>query len=96
METNFNTKLKESIIPENKIPIVSTFDKNLNIFSIRISSNKVKPVEAAKQLNDPITSYTKLINKLARKLSQLPTKENRFLLDTYYFNHANYQIYFIF
>ena len=48
METNFNTKLKEIIMPENKIPIVSTFDKNLNIFSIRISPNKVKPVEAAK------------------------------------------------
>ena len=61
-----------------KITVVTKFDAKLNNISNRVTSNKTKQVGAEKKLNDPITSYTKLTNTLARDTSQVSTKVNIF------------------
>lgn len=62
------------------IPVVTKFNTKLSNISNRVTSKKTKLVETEKQLNDLITSYTKLTNTLAQDTSQVSTKANIFYL----------------
>ena len=62
------------------IPVVTKFNTKLSNISNRVTSKKTKLVETEKQLNNLITSYTKLTNTLAQDTSQVSTKVNIFYL----------------
>lgn len=62
------------------ITVVTKFNTKLSNISNRVTSKKTKLVETEKQLNDLITSYTKLTNTLAQDTSQVSTKVNIFYL----------------
>lgn len=49
-----------------------------------------------KKLNDHIASYTNLVNKLLREISQVSTKDTSFLLEMYYSINDDSQNFLIF
>ena len=49
-----------------------------------------------KKLNDHIASYTNLVNKLLREISQVSTKGTSFLLEMYYSINDDSQNFLIF
>lgn len=49
-----------------------------------------------KKLNDHIASYTNLVNKLLREISQVSTKDTSFLLEMYYSINNDSQNFLIF
>ena len=55
-------------------------NKKQSSISNKLTSNQAKHIEAGKNLNDVITSCRKLMNNLTRKISQISTKDNSFLL----------------
>ena len=49
-----------------------------------------------KKLNGHIASYTNLVNKLLREISQVSTKDTSFLLEMYYSINGDSQNFLIF
>ena len=79
------------VISEVENPDITDLIKNtdFNTNSNSVTSNKAKQMVLRKELSDHISCYSKLINKLRRKVSvSVSTKVNSFLLGVYFFNNG--------
>ena len=72
-----NTKVKNKISGVTNLLKKTDYDTKLCNISNRVTSNEPKQLRRKIKLGEHVSSYTKPINGLSRKLSQVLTKDNK-------------------